>query len=80
MKGTFRLSIGGKGRRPILLQYDLLVTPIPKGVRLFDRETGDYAVVWDVELELAAKVGDGPTPLTAILVSHLIDQKFGLEN
>lgn len=64
----------------MLLQYALLVTPIPGGLRLFDPETGTYAELWDVELEAVAKVGDGPTPLTAILVSHLIDQKFSQES
>jgi hypothetical protein len=80
MKGTLQLAIGGKGRNPMLLEYDLGVSVINGGLRLFDQATGEYAELWDVELEAVTKVGNGPTPLTALLVSFLIEQKFEIEN
>jgi hypothetical protein len=80
MKGTLCLAIGAKGRPPMHLEYDLLVENVPGGLRLHDRETGETALLWDVELEAVAKVGDGPTPLTALLVSFLLDEKFGYES
>ena len=80
MKGTLCLAIGGVGQLPMHLEYDLLVESVEGGLRLFDSETGDTAMLWDVELEAAAKVGDGPTPLTAVLISFLINEKFGYEN
>jgi hypothetical protein len=80
MKGTLCLAIGAKGRHPMHLEYDLLVEEVSGGLRLFDQETGESALLWDKELEAVAKVGDGPTPLTAVLVSFLLDEKFGYEN
>ena len=80
MRGTLRLSIGGKGEQPLVMEYDLLVEPVPGGMRLFDRDTGQYAVLYDVELRNVAQTGDGATPATALMVSHLIDQKFGFDN
>lgn len=80
MKGTLRLAIGRKGEQPMYLDYDLHVITIDHGLRMYDVETGECADLYDVELGAVARVGGGATPLTALLVSHLIDQKFGGEN
>jgi hypothetical protein len=80
MKGTLQLRIGGIGRQPMHLEYDLLVRTIPDGMLLRDPETKETAEVWDCELENVTRVGDGPTPLTAVMISFLIDEKFGYVN
>lgn len=76
MTGTLRLAIGGNNQPPLVLEYDLLVDAVPGGLRLHDSETDDTAMLWDIELKAVAHVGDGPTPLTAYMLAHLIDQAF----
>ena len=75
MRGNLRLSIGN-GEKRLCLDYDLLVEDVSGGVRVIDRESGESAVLWDEELRAVARIGGGPTPMTAVLVSELINQKF----
>ncbi len=79
MAGTLRFEIRRRGD-VLQLDYDLLVEEIPGGFVLQDRESYEEAVLWDVEVAEVVKVGGGPTPLTAVLLAHLIDEKFGYEN
>jgi hypothetical protein len=79
MTGTLSLTIGPEDNR-LVLEYDLLTEAIPDGLRLVDKETGDVALLWDAEINAAVLAGGGPTTETALLMRHLIDQKFDLES
>ena len=75
MASRFKITIGNAAGIHIKLFYDVESERIDGGARLTDKE-GVSGVLMDAEVQMCAYVGLGPTPVTAVLMSHLVESKF----
>ena len=82
MNSYFQLSIKNPTGAPgLVLKFsNLSVENIRGGMRLCNKATRQVVVVWDEELQAVTRIGGGATPVTALLVHHLLEQKFSPEN
>lgn len=82
MNGHFQLSIRSPTGAPgLVLEFsDLSVESVRGGMKLLHKRSGKTAVLRDDELQAVVCVGGGPTPLSALLIRYLLEQKFGPES
>lgn len=75
MASRFKITIGNAAGASIKLFYDVESERIDGGARITDKQ-GVVGVLMDSEVQMCALVGLGPTPVTAVLMAHLVDSKF----